>query len=160
MTFAISWSRLDCAEKCPLLCYWKNFAPKEQRIPFVENEHLVRGRLWHKWMEDACKGVADLPPQVAKFKPIVAALRNDPGDILVEHKVTLTEKYQRCDWFSKQAYWRTIFDIMKIRSNGLAFSLDWKTGNLNQSAIWFIISGRNWDEAYKAADAMLKVRGE
>lgn len=133
MTFAISWSRLDCHEKCALQSYWKNFAPKDQRVPFDnDSPHLIKGRLWHKWMEDACNGVngAALPVEVSKFKPIIAGLRSSRGELLVEHRLTLTDKYQSCDWFSRQAYWRTIYDALKLLPNGNAFSLDWKTGKV------------------------------
>lgn len=131
MTFAISWTRLDCAEKCSLQCYWKNFAPKDQRVPFDDTApHLVKGNLWHKWMEDACNGYSELPEKVSHFKPIVEGLRNSRGELLVEYKLTLTDKYQSCDWFSEKAYWRTIYDALKLHPDGNAFSLDWKTGKV------------------------------
>jgi len=42
----------------------------------------------------------------------------------------LTAKYQKCDWFSDIAYWRTIYDVLKISPSGEAISLDWKTGKV------------------------------
>ena len=127
--FAISWSRLDCHEKCARQSYWKNFAPKDMRLPYDQTSpHLIKGRLWHKWMEDACLDRAELPAEVLRFKPMVDAIKRAPGELLIEHKVTLTEKLQKCDWFSSLAYWRTIFDLLKIPPSGQAISLDWKTG--------------------------------
>jgi hypothetical protein len=131
MPFAISWSRLEQAEQCPLLCYWKNFAPKDQRVPFDDQApHLLKGKRWHKWMEDACLGKAALPEEVKAFKPMVEAIRRGSGEVYVEHQLALTAKYNKCDWFARNAYWRTIFDLLKIHPNGMAMSLDWKTGKV------------------------------
>lgn len=135
MPFAISWSRLECAEQCPLQCYWKNFAPKDQRVPFDDTApHLVKGRQWHTWMEDACLGKAQLPEEVKAFKPMVDAIRRGPGETYVEYQMALTAKYRSCDWFARSAYWRTIFDLIQIQPAGLAISLDWKTGKVKTQA--------------------------
>ena len=148
--FAISWSRLECAEQCPLQCYWKNFAPKDQRVPFdSDNPHLTKGKLWHFWMENQLKGgtavldkdltkhraawkeLRDNPPEnLSRFKPMLEAIRREPGHTYVEEQVTLTENYQKCGWFAKAAYWRTIYDLLKVRPDGSAISLDWKTGKV------------------------------
>lgn len=127
MNFAISWSRLELFEQCPLQCYWRNFAPKEARVKSPDSPHFVKGRDWHKHMENAVKG-ADLHPDVHSFKPMVDGIRRANGRKYVEYQLALTDKYQKCDWFSPKAYWRTIFDVIVVDERGI--SIDWKTGKV------------------------------
>lgn len=127
MSFAISWSRLESFEKCPLQCYWRNYAPKESRIAPPDSPHFVRGRKWHEYMENGIKG-KELPADVKAFKPMVEGIRKAAGRLYVEYPLALTEKYQKCDWFSSKAYWRTIFDVLVVAEKGV--SIDWKTGKL------------------------------
>lgn len=131
MTFAISWSRLERFEQCPLKSYWMDFAPKNLKIEQGFSPILEKGKLWHKWMEDALKG-RELPPEVSQFKPLVTAIRNSNGGLFVEHKLTFTENYQKCDWFSKKAYWRTIYDAILVGET--TYSFDWKSGKVKDKA--------------------------
>lgn len=153
-SFAISWSRLESAEQCPLQCYWKNFAPKDQRIPFDnDNPHLIKGKIWHYWMECYLKGervklskdlvrhkdriekfFEDPPAEILRFTPLIRALRKAPGELLVEEQMTLTEKYKKCSWYGELAYWRTIYDCLHISPSGVAKSLDWKTGKVRDKS--------------------------
>jgi hypothetical protein len=81
-------------------------------------------------MEEGLKG-KPLAPEVFKFKPMVEAIRRAPGTLLVEHQLALTEKNHECEWWSKSAYWRTIYDALVVSPT--AISVDWKTGKIKDT---------------------------
>lgn len=84
-------------------------------------------------MENALRTSADrLPKELDRFKPMVQALRNAKGKKYIEHQLALTAKYQGCDWFSPNAYWRTIYDFINVAP--LSHSIDWKTGKIKDKA--------------------------
>lgn len=128
MSFAISWSRLERFEQCPLKSYWMDFAPKHAKIKQGFSPILEKGKQWHSHMERGLKTRKPLPEEVAAFQPMVNAILAAPGNLLVEHQLALTERYQKCNWFSSNAYWRTVYDVIVVADT--ATSIDWKTGKV------------------------------
>jgi hypothetical protein len=132
---AYSWSRLSDFEKCPLLCYWKNFAPKGQRIPFTDNEATLRGKKAHKDLELAVGG-KPVPYELRSVEPVVAGIqlqaKND-WNVRVEQQIAFTRGYTQCSWFAADAYLRVIYDVI-LTHGDKASIIDWKTGKVRESS--------------------------
>ena len=137
---------------------------------------MLYGTEVHKALEDYARDRTTLPAYYQKFKPMIDALLEIPGEVLVEHKMALTEDKLPCE-FSDEAYWvRGIVDFMVITDDNTAFIVDYKTGSnkypdLKQlklmalmtfaffpkvefikAALMFIVSNSFISEDYKRAD--------
>jgi len=126
---AWSWSRLNTFEKCGLQCYWKNFAPKDQRCPFVETDFFLRGKKIHAFMESAIVG-AGLSKELAHMTPMVEAIRAEKkaGAIVnVEQELAFDEDYNSVSWFASNVWLRIIQDV-DIANGTKMRIIDWKTG--------------------------------
>ncbi len=116
------------------MAYWKHYAPKGTRCPYVENEHLKRGKAVHKSLELSITG-ASLPPELQHMTPIIQGIRsciNAGWWVNAEYKVTFTEHYRTCSWFDREAYLRCILDLILLKGSH-ARVIDWKTGRVNPS---------------------------
>ncbi len=131
---AWSWSRLSDFEKCGLMAYWKHYAPKGARCPYVENEHLKRGNAVHKDLELSVLG-KPLPSNLEHMSPIIEGIKRSIEAgwwVNAEYKLTFTENYTSCGWFDRDAYLRCILDVIMLKGKN-ATVLDWKTGKVNPS---------------------------
>ena len=129
---AWSWSRLQDFETCPLMCYWKNVAPKWERCPKPSGPALVRGREVHDTLEKALHGEV-LPPELNHVAPIVNAIceaRNAGWAVATEQQVAFREDLSRCGWFDKDVWVRVIYDVV-MRYKDRMRIIDWKTGKSN-----------------------------
>ena len=129
---AWSWSRLSDFEKCGLMAYWKHYAPKGARCPFIVTPPLERGKAIHKDLELSILG-KPLPPDLQHMTLIIEGLKRNIAEgwwVNAEYKLTFTEHYAECGWFDREAYLRCVLDIVSIKGN-VANVLDWKTGKVN-----------------------------
>lgn len=131
---SVSWTRLSDFEKCSLYAYWKHFAPKDLKFPFVETPATRRGKDVHATMERAVLRGTELSGDLEHFNTIVDLVRKNPRDkILTEQQLALTTDYKKTDWFGYNAYWRTIFDVIIVQPKSI--SIDWKTGNVYEKSL-------------------------
>jgi hypothetical protein len=122
--------------QCPLKFKLKylekaaNFKEDASKSP-----HLVRGGNVHKALENYVikrrAGEEGIPvsslQEVESSKPLVNKLM-EVYDLHPEHQIAINDKFQLVDWFSNDAWFRVIFDLIGFGSNLLLG--DWKTGKL------------------------------
>lgn len=139
MKLAWSYSRISKFKNCPWSAYWNNYAPKGQRLKYVQGAAAARGEKVHKLLENAVNG--DFTPMIldhnnaapllnkavfAKTMSLIQSIQTSEM-YTAELQVVFKEDKSLTDWFSKVAWLRTSYDVITI--NGTRGDIfDWKTG--------------------------------
>lgn len=138
MTIALSWSRLSDYQQCPLKFKLKYI----EKSPLFKEDgtksvHLVRGSNVHKALEDYVVAKTDpyneyVPvvsslKEVESTKPWVDNFINNYNQVLPETQIAVNKDWKRVEWFSSDAYYRAILDLIAIRPSDI-FIGDYKTG--------------------------------
>lgn len=136
---ALSWSRLSDYNQCPLKFKLKYL---DKNAKFKEDEsqspHLVRGSNVHKKLEDYVvqkTSNGELPvkvtslPEVEATKPFVDRFLDNYTTVIPETQIAIDKNWQRVEWFSKDAYYRVIMDLIALRETDWAI-IDYKTGKI------------------------------
>ena len=131
---ALSWSRLSTYKQCPLKFHLqfisKSFKEEEKSI------HLIKGEQLHKQLEDyviAKNGGAAMPlgfsPEVRETLPYVDKLFSLYEQVHPEAQIACTADWKPTEWFSKDAGWRAIWDVVGL-SPQTCFIGDYKSGRI------------------------------
>lgn len=138
MTIALSWSRLSDYQQCPrkfkLKYIDKNPLFKEDGTKSI---HLVRGSNVHKALENYVVAKTDpynqyVPEvsslaEVERTKPWIDNFLNNYDQVLPETQIAVNRNWERVEWFSSEAYYRAILDLIALRPEDI-FIGDYKTG--------------------------------
>jgi hypothetical protein len=126
-----SYSGLKLFKTCPR----KYFAEKvEKSIPYEESPAAAIGNFIHKALENHIRVGTPLPvklPDGAPFpelEPVVESIKGIPGSVFCELKLGLTRDLKACDFFSKNVWFRSVADLLKIKDDR-AWVIDYKTGS-------------------------------
>lgn len=133
---ALSYSRITDFRTCPLKFRLKyidkapNFSEDSSKSP-----HLVRGTNVHKGLENYIikknAGEENIRQstldEVEKTKPLIDNLMGF-YKIHPEHQIAVDENFKLVDWFSKEAWFRVIYDMIGFGQDLLVG--DFKTGKL------------------------------
>jgi hypothetical protein len=134
MTMALSYSRLSDYRQCPNKFKLKYITKAKN---FIEDPnksiHLVRGGNVHKGLENYVikkrAGEVGIPAsslaEVESTKPLIDSLMTI-YDVHPELQVAIDVNWQVVDWFSKDAWFRVIYDLIGFGRN--LFLGDYKTG--------------------------------
>lgn len=136
---ALSWSRLSDYHQCPLkfkLKYLeKHHLFKEES---TSSPHLVRGSNVHKALENyviqsTSNGELEVKitslPEVEATKPFVDRFLTNYTTVIPETQIAINRNWERVEWFSKDAYYRAILDLIALRPSDVAI-IDYKTGKM------------------------------
>lgn len=136
---ALSWSRLSDYNQCPLKFKMKYI---EKDGIFKEDDsqspHLVRGSNVHKALENYVvqkQSNGEIPvkvsslPEVESTKPFVDRFLDNYQVVIPETQIAINKDWQRVEWFSKDAYYRAILDLIAIRPEDVVV-VDYKTGKM------------------------------
>jgi hypothetical protein len=135
---AWSYSALTSYETCPLRHY-------ETRVAKTTHDKkgapALLGDAGHKALE--LRASRDVPiPKVIQvtdadgktesmpthgWESTIERVLQAPGELVVERKIALNDRFQETDWFAKDAWVRGIIDFGKINGDK-ALLLDWKSG--------------------------------
>lgn len=139
MSIALSWSRLSDYNQCPLKFKMKYI---DKSSIFKEDDsqspHLVRGSNVHKKLEDyvvqkLSNGQLEVKitslPEVESTKPFVDRFLNNYATVIPETQIAVNKNWERVEWFSRDAYYRAIFDLIALRPSDVAI-IDYKTGKI------------------------------
>ncbi len=133
---AWSWSRLSDSEECRLRGYWKFYAPKQLRWPYIENDAMREGKRKHKILENAVLALETFYDReyqdIPHMKPIVEAIRagRDRGwKVSTELQIALTYDLKKTGWFDSDVWVRCIIDVMGVL-NSQGWAIDWKSGKV------------------------------
>ena len=124
--FAWSYSRLKNFESCPKRHYEVDII---KSVKEEESEQLKFGNMLHDALAKRIKDGTALPKPFAQYEPWVERIADPEGKILVEQKLAITKDFAPCDFFDRQAWFRGIGDVIKIKGP-VALILDWKTGKV------------------------------
>lgn len=139
MTIALSWSRISDYRQCPHKFKLKYI----EKLPkFTEDSsqspHLVRGSNVHKALENyvlqvQSNGEMEIKvsslPEVENTKPFIDRYLGSFEVVVPESQIAVDDKWQRIEWFDRNAYYRAIFDLIAINPT-MVDIVDYKTGKM------------------------------
>jgi len=123
--FSWSYSKIKNFETCPKR-YWHYDVSKDVKEP--EGEALQYGNAVHAALAAALLG-EPLPNHFKNLQTWVDRITAREGKILTEQKLAITNEFEPCEWFAKNAWYRGIADVIKITGR-VALAIDWKTGKI------------------------------
>lgn len=139
MGIALSHSRLSDYNQCPLKFKLKYI---EKLSMFKEDDsaspHLVRGKNVHAALENyvvqrQSNGQMEVKitslPEVETTKKFVDRFLDNYTVVIPETQIAIDKNWNRVEWFSKDAYYRAILDLIAIRPTDWAV-IDYKTGKM------------------------------
>jgi RecB family exonuclease len=137
---ALSWSRLSDYQQCPLKFKYKYISKNELfKEDGTKSVHLVRGSNVHKALENYVMARTDpynphMPEpsslkEVEETKPWINNFINNYDQVIPETQIAVNRNWERVEWFSQDAYYRAILDMIAIRPSDI-FIGDYKTGQL------------------------------
>jgi len=123
--FSWSYSQLNNYETCPRR-YQAYNVTKEVVEP--ESEHLKHGHDVHAAFEQRINFGTKLPLGMGMHEPLMARLTSVPGSVYGERKLAMNADFEPVAWFAPDAWFRQILDYTNVRDDGLAVTVDFKTG--------------------------------
>lgn len=138
MTTALSWSRVSDYRQCPHKFRGKYIEkwPEFKVLDKDKNPHLVRGDQVHKQLQKYVRLKLDgIPtesvvflPEVDQTIPLINGIMDNYG-VIPEQQIAIDENFQRVNWFSDDAWFRVIIDLIGHGQD--LFLGDYKTGKMN-----------------------------
>ena len=121
-----SFSAIKMYENCPKRYYHQRVL---KEVKDQGGEATIWGERVHKFLEDRLAKATELPQEVARYDPLCQSIVKLAigGELLVEQQLTLNVALEPTSWFSKDAWMRSIVDVLVIRGDE-AIMFDWKTG--------------------------------
>lgn len=134
-TYALSWSRLSDFLQCPLKFKYKYIDKLSNFTVMDDSPHLVRGTNVHKALENyinkRIEKVENIPPsslpEVESTKPLINSFIDNFQTVTAEQQISVRQDWTQTEWFSKDSYYRAIYDFVAISSNEIVI-VDFKTG--------------------------------
>lgn len=125
--FSFSYSKLKNYETCPKRHFHYDVS---KDVVEPEGESLQYGNAVHAALANAITGDAELPSHFKHLAPWAEKVKTGRVDkMLVEQKLAITNEFEPCEWFAKNAWYRGIADVVKITGR-VALAIDWKTGKI------------------------------
>lgn len=132
---ALSWSRLSDYQQCPLKFKLKYI---DKNPKFKEDSskspHLVRGTNVHAALENYViqrtsgqEVTISSLPEVENTKPFIDRFVDNYDTVIPETQIAINKNWERVEWFSSDAYYRAILDLIAIRATDIQI-VDYKTG--------------------------------
>ena len=130
MTEPVAWSfsRLNSFETCPKKFYHISV---QKDVKESEGEAIIYGKMVHKALENRVKSGTPLPLNLTHLEKYAARFAEAPGNKLTEQQLCIDKNFAPCDWFSKEAWCRSILDLA-IVSGSKAVLVDYKTGKISE----------------------------
>jgi hypothetical protein len=130
--FTWSFSKLKNYATCP-----KRYHHVDVLKDFKEEESevLTYGNFVHKSFAsrlarpDTDGHISELPRGLEQYEPLMQKLERVPGQRYVEQKLALTDQFEACKFFDKQAWLRMVADVIVI-SDRVALAVDFKLGKI------------------------------
>lgn len=140
----LSWSRISDYRQCPHKFNLK-YIRKEPNFQLRDDQksiHLIRGNNVHKsldgYVQTKLKGEEPKISSMIEVRntiPIVEQIIQR-YDVMPEQSIAIDENFQLVDWYSKNTWFRVIYDLIGFHKNAEASILviDYKTGKMNDYA--------------------------
>lgn len=121
-----SYSRLDGVATCPRKYYEITVNKSVKEEP---NEQTAYGTDVHLKFAEFFKTGKPLPLYLTQYQRYLDAIKQAPGEFIVEQKLAINAKYEPTGWFDSDVYCRIISDLT-ILNGDAALTFDWKTGKM------------------------------
>ncbi len=133
--YALSWSRLSDFQQCPLKFRHKYIDKTPNFTQMEDSPHLTRGTNVHKALENyiikKTSGEVGIKEsslaEVEVTKPLIDNFIKHYPSVMPEQQVSITQAWNRTDWFAKDSYYRAIYDLVAIAPSNVVIG-DFKTG--------------------------------
>ena len=125
-SFSWSYSKIKNYETCPKRHFHCDIA---KDVKEEESEQLAWGNEVHKHLALRIAKGEKLPAGMQAYDKWCTPILTSTGNILVEQKLAITKDFGPCSWFSDEAWFRGIGDVIKI-VGPVALIADWKTGKI------------------------------
>lgn len=125
--FSWSYSKLKNYDSCP-----RKHLEVDLLKRFKEDEEsgaLKWGNLVHDALAKRVRDGTALPFELKHLEPAAEQILSVPGKRLVEQQLAITAEFLPCEWFSRQAWFRAVADVI-VLNPPVAFVVDYKTGKL------------------------------
>lgn len=124
--FSWSYSKIKNWRTCPKRYYLIDVTKKYKE---PEGPALKWGNDVHKAFQRRVGGGIPFPEDMAEFEEAAARLAAFDGTIMVEQQLAIREDLSPCEWFAKDAWFRSIADYLGIKGP-VALAIDYKTGKI------------------------------
>ena len=125
-SFAWSYSKLKNYETCP---FRYNAIDVTKSVKEEEGEALQWGHAVHDKLAKRISDGLPLPKSMQEYEKWAVMVVEGGGQILVEQKYAINKNFGPESWFSDDAWYRGIGDVVKI-VGPVALIIDWKTGKV------------------------------
>lgn len=124
--FSFSYSKLKNWRTCPKRYYLIDILRKYKE---PEGPALKWGNDVHKAFAARIGAGKAFPEDMAEFEEAAARLCSVKGEIMVEQQLAIREDLSPCEWFAKDAWFRSIADFLAV-NGAVALAIDYKTGKI------------------------------
>lgn len=133
---ATSHSSMGTYETCPRQ-YEAKYIIKD--VVFESGPEAEWGNEVHLALEDYVRDGVPLPGNMVQYRRYADAVRNRPGEKILEGAFAVTADLKPTDFFADDVWWRAKIDVLILRSNTLAEILDWKTGKQKKDTLQLML---------------------
>ena len=124
MTLSHSFSSIKMYENCPKRYYHQRVT---KEVKDTGSDATIYGERIHEALEHRLADKVELPTESEAYEPLCKSIEDMGGTLQVEQKLTLTENLTPTTWWEKDAWLRSILDVL-ILFDDKAIVMDWKTG--------------------------------
>jgi hypothetical protein len=129
--FSWSYSKLKNYASCPKRHYEIEIA---KSVKEEESDNLKWGDQVHAGMHKRLQDNIPLPEAMESYEEWAVKLQRAGGKFFFEQKYAIDQMMQPVAWFDKQAWFRTIADVL-IVNGPVARAVDWKTGKVQEDSL-------------------------
>ena len=119
-----SFSSIKMYENCPKRYYHQRITKEVQD---TGSDATIYGERVHEALEHRLDKKVELPSESKTYEPLCKSIEGLGGTLQVEQKLTLSENLTPTTWWEKDAWLRSILDVLIIFEDE-AIVMDWKTG--------------------------------
>ena len=119
-----SFSSIKMYENCPKRYYHQRITKEVQD---TGSDATIYGERVHEALEHRLDKKVELPSESKTYEPLCKSIEGLGGPLQVEQKLTLSENLTPTTWWEKDAWLRSILDVLIIFEDE-AIVMDWKTG--------------------------------
>lgn len=124
MTLSHSFSSIKMYENCPRRYYHQRVT---KEVKDTGSDATIYGERVHEALEHRLGKQVALPTESEAYEPLCKSIEDMGGTLQVEQKLTLTENLTPTTWWEKDAWLRSILDVLIVLDDK-AIVMDWKTG--------------------------------
>ena len=111
-------------ENCPRRYYYQRIT---KEVKGTGSDATIYGERVHEALEHRLEDKVELPAESSKYESLCKSIEGIGGTLHIEQKFTLTENLTPTGWWEKDAWLRSILDVLIIIGDK-AIVMDWKTG--------------------------------